>query len=57
MLLISYDISDDKVRTRFSKFLRKYGRRTQFSVYEIENSERVLYNIMLQIDAEFEKQF
>ena len=57
MILISYDISDDKIRTKFSKFIRKYGRRIQYSVYEIHNSERVLSNILLKIEAEFEKKF
>jgi len=27
MMLISYDISDDKLRTQFSKHLKKYGYR------------------------------
>lgn len=27
MLLVSYDISDDKLRTHFAKFLSKYGYR------------------------------
>ena len=39
MLLISYDISNDKVRTKFAKYLSKYGFRLQYSVFEITNSE------------------
>lgn len=57
MLLISYDISDTKLRTKFSKFLKKYGERLQFSVYEIKNSDRVLANIQSQIKYYFEKRF
>lgn len=57
MLLISYDISDDKLRTKFSKFLKKYGYRMQYSVFQIENSERVLENIQIQIKQYFEKRF
>ncbi|MDH4200029.1 MAG: CRISPR-associated endonuclease Cas2 [Spirochaetia bacterium] len=57
MLIVSYDISDDKIRTKFSKFLRMYGRRLQFSVYEIENSERILQNVHLEIKNNFEKLF
>lgn len=35
MIIISYDISDDKMRTNFSKMLKKNGAiRLQFSVYE-----------------------
>lgn len=57
MLLISYDISNTKLRTRFAKFLEKYGQRIQYSVFEIKNSERVLNNIETQIKQDFEKKF
>lgn len=57
MLLLSYDISKDRTRTRFSKFLDKYGRRLQYSVYEIRNSPRVLQNIRTKIELEYSKQF
>ncbi len=57
MLLISYDISDDKLRTKFSKFIKKYGRSLQYSVYEIKNSPRVLRIIMTEIEEKFEEKF
>jgi len=57
MLIISYDIADDKLRTRFSKFLSKFGGRLQYSVFEIRNSDRVLENITMQITCYFEKDF
>jgi CRISPR-associated protein Cas2 len=57
MLLVSYDISDTKLRTKFSKFLSKYGGRLQFSVFEIKNSDRVLANIVTQIEYSFSKKF
>ncbi len=57
MLIISYDIADDKLRTKFSKFLSKFGGRLQYSVFEIRNSERVLDNITTQITSHFEKKF
>ncbi len=57
MLVVSYDISNDKVRTKFNKFLKMYGRRLQFSVYEIENSERILKNVILEITNHFEDLF
>lgn len=57
MLLISYDIANDKTRTKFSKFIRKYGRRVQYSVYEIHNSDRVIDNICAEIEGTFEKMF
>lgn len=57
ILRISYDISDDKKRTRFSRYLEKYGHRIQYSVFEIENSERILKNIMADIDNKFMRIF
>ncbi|MFV0439951.1 MAG: CRISPR-associated endonuclease Cas2 [Lachnospirales bacterium] len=57
MIIISYDISNDKLRTRFNKYIKKYGFRMQYSVYQIDNSERVLNNIVVDITNKFEKQF
>ena len=57
MLLVSYDISNDKVRTKFSKFLSKFGFRLQYSVFEIRNSETVLNNITKEIENTYEKFF
>lgn len=57
MIIVSYDISNDKVRSKFSKFLLEYGDRLQYSVYEIKNSDRVLNIITEKIKAEFEPLF
>ena len=57
MVLVSYDISNDKKRTRFNKYIRKFGKRLQLSVYEIENSERILSNIIADINSTFLKTF
>ena len=57
MLIVSYDISDDKLRTRFAKFLSKFGHRLQYSIFEIKNSQRILENIQVEIKCDFEKQF
>ena len=57
MLIVSYDIANDKLRTQFSKFLCKFGGRLQYSVFEIQNSERVLENIQTQITGQFAKKF
>lgn len=57
MIIISYDISDDKLRTRFSKFLGRFGHRIQYSVFEIDNSEKILNNIVTEIKNHFEKKF
>ena len=55
--MISYDISNDKLRTRFNRFIRKYGGKLQFSVYEIDNSPTILDNIVNEITTNFEKKF
>lgn len=57
MLLISYDIQNDKTRTHFSKFLKKYGHRIQYSVFDISNSERLLTNILEEIKLKYDKRF
>ena len=57
MLIVSYDISNDKTRTQFSKFLSKFGYRLQYSVFKIKNSERILNNIISEINALFKKKF
>ncbi len=57
MLIISYDISDNKNRTKFSKFLSKYGMRLQYSVFQIRNSPTLLKNITYTIENTFKKYF
>lgn len=57
MILITYDIKDDKLRNKFSKFIRKYGYRLQYSVYEITHSKNMLDNIRFSIVSNFEKKF
>ena len=58
MMIISYDIADDKLRNRFSKMLRKNGAiRLQFSVYEVNNTSRVIDNIIVKIENVFSKYF
>lgn len=58
MIIISYDIADDKLRGRFSKMLTKNGAiRLQFSVYEVNNTTRVIDNIIIKIENVFSKCF
>ena len=57
MFLIVYDIRNDKLRTRFAKYLKQFGRRVQYSVFEITNSQRVLANIRVELQTKFEKHF
>ena len=57
MIVISYDISNDKLRTRFSKYLSRFGHRIQYSVFEIDNSESFLSTIEIDIKNNVEKYF
>ena len=58
MIIISYDIKDDKIRTKFAKMLRSQGAiRLQFSVYEVNNTQRVIDNIKVNIVDKFCKLF
>jgi CRISPR-associated protein Cas2 len=57
MFIVSYDFEDDRRRNRFSKLLKKYGRRLQYSVFEIKNSQRVLANIIKEIDLKYKPTF
>lgn len=57
MLIVSYDFTDDKRRSDFSKFLKKYGWRMQYSVFVVRNSPRVLRNILVEIESRYEKNF
>ena len=61
MILISYDIQNDKLRTKFAKYIKKYGYRLQYSVFEIPiiclYSKNVLKNIMCEITNMFEQKF
>lgn len=56
-LFISYDFTNDKVRSQFSKFLTKYGRRIQYSVYEITNSQRYSDKVMAEINSKYRPMF
>ena len=47
----------DRKRTKFSKYIKKFGHRLQYSLYEIDNSDRILNNIITDIKNRFEKEF
>jgi len=57
MLIVSYDITDDKLRNKFSNFLKKFGFRLQYSVFQVKNSTRILNNIAAEISTSFGKKF
>lgn len=53
MIIVSYDISNDKLRNKFSKYLEKFGFRMQCSVFQIKNSPAFLRNISYDIQNKF----
>lgn len=57
MVIVSYDISNDKLRTSFAKYLSRFGHRIQYSVFEIDNSKRIVDNIVNDLTNTFEKRF
>ena len=57
MLIVSYDISNNKLRTRFSKFLSQFGYRLQYSVFKIKNSQRLRDNIIAEIEGKYSEKF
>lgn len=57
MFIVSYDFEDTKRRTKFSNLLKKYGRRLQYSVFELKNSQRILDNIQKEIDLKYKPLF
>ena len=58
MIIISYDIKIDKLRTKFSKALERLGAmRLQYSVFEARNSSMILDNLRLVIRNDFSNLF
>ncbi len=54
MILISYDISNDKTRLKLSKLLEQNGRRLQKSVFEIEQPKYISQKLVNQIKIDFQ---
>lgn len=57
MFIVSYDFEDTRRRTKFATFLKKFGRRLQYSVFEIKNSQRILENIIKEVDMKYKPYF
>jgi CRISPR-associated protein Cas2 len=53
MTLICYDISNTRTRTKLSKYLEKYGRRVQNSVFEINQPKNIIHEIKSTIKLQF----
>ncbi len=48
--VVSYDISNDRRRTKLASLLDKYGTRVNYSVYECELNERKLDKLLCEIE-------
>ncbi|KLE02044.1 CRISPR-associated endonuclease Cas2 [Aliarcobacter butzleri] len=57
MILVAYDIANDKLRTKFANYLSKHGYRLQYSIFQIKNSKRILSLVSSEIKNNFEKKF
>ena len=49
-ILVSYDIVDNKVRTRVMKLLKNYGRRVQLSVFECDLDDEMYRRVKRGVD-------
>jgi len=47
--VITYDISDNKIRNKLMKLLKNYGRRVQFSCFEVDLTEKELETLKNKI--------
>lgn len=54
--VISYDIPNDKRRTKVSKILEGYGRRAQYSVFECDLDETKTMQLELRLLKEIDPQ-
>ena len=50
LILISYDISDDKKRTKLAKKLKDFGPRVQYSVFEADVKKQELEKLKNVLD-------
>jgi CRISPR-associated protein Cas2 len=51
-VVIAYDISDDRRRTRICEALKSYGQRVQYSVFECDLSKMAYVRLRARLDKE-----
>lgn len=49
LMIISYDVSDDKKRAKLAKYLAQFGSRIQYSVFKIEQAQRFLTTLIAEL--------
>ncbi len=47
---VAYDISDDSTRNKVMKLLNEYGKRVQFSCFEVELEDRQLTMLIKKVE-------
>ena len=57
MVVVSYDISNDKLRNKFAKYISRFGNRLQYYLFEIDKSENIVNNIINDLKNKYEKSF
>jgi CRISPR-associated protein Cas2 len=50
-ILVSYDIPDDKRRTKIAKVLKDYGERVQYSVFECDLTAKQIGKLLKELQA------
>ncbi len=50
LILITYDIEDDRTRTRLAHKLKDFGRRVQYSVFEADVTQTELERLFKKLD-------
>ena len=55
LYLISYDITDDRRRSRVSEALRDFGKRVQYSVFECEMNTALLQKLWDRLETEIDE--
>ncbi len=50
--LITYDVANDKKRTKLSTLLDKYGQRVNYSVYECKLTQTKLEKLLVDIELQ-----
>jgi CRISPR-associated protein Cas2 len=50
LVMISYDVVDEKTRLKLMKFLKDYGRRVQKSVFEFDMGAEIYEKVKLGVE-------
>lgn len=50
--LVAYDVFDDRRRSRIAKILQPYGRRLQYSLFQVDISAARLERLIAQLEKE-----